>query len=201
MLSTTYAMVHMEGVLRFLLGREDWRDCLDISDRGFWFSFTALIWAAPIQIWVFMSEPSILASVADAQGQTYVMPDIGDYVLVGMSRYLLGWALFPIVMYYLVQMLEAADQYVPYIIVSNWVSLALTILILVPQTVLVNVGLIGPGFWVLSEVVFFGFQIWLLWFIARNALQIAGGQAAAVVVVDLILVLILIPGFVNAFYG
>jgi len=199
MLSATYAMIHMEGVLRFMLGREDWRECLDITDRGFWLSFTALIWASPIQIWVFMSEPSILASVAEAQGQAYAMPDIGDYVLVGMSRYLLGWALFPLVMYYLVQVLEAVDQYVPYIIVSNWISLVLTILILVPQTVLVNVGLIGPGLWVLSEVALFGFQIWLLWFIARNALQIAGSQAAAVVVVDLILVLILIPAFVEAF--
>lgn len=199
MLSATYAMIHMEGVLRFLLRRGAWRDCLDITDRGFWLSFTALIWAAPIQIWVLMSEPAILASVAEAQDQVYATPDIGDYVLVGMSRYLLGWALFPIVMYYLAQMLEAVDQYVPYIIVSNWTSLVLTILVLIPQTILVNTHMIGPGLWLLSEVALFFFQIWLMFFIARHVLQIAGGQAAAIVVVNLILVLVLIPAFVDAF--
>ena len=199
MLSVAYAMIHLEGVSRFLLHRGSWHDCLDLTDRGFWLSFTALIWATPIQIWVLMSEPAILASVAEAQGQAYVTPDVGDYVFLGMSRYLLGWALFPLVMYYLVKMLEASDHYVPYIVISNWMSLLLTVLILVPQTVLVNAGLIGPGLWLLTEVALFFFQIWLLWFIARHALQIAGSQAAAVVVVDLILVLILIPAFVDVF--
>ena len=199
MLSVAYAMIHLEGVSRFLLRRGTWQDCLDLTDRGFWLSFTALIWAAPIQIWVLMSEPAILASVAEAQGQNFAAPDMGDYIFLGMSRYLLGWALFPLVMYFLVQMLDASDRFVPYIIISNWMSLLLTILILVPQTALINAGLIGPGLWLLTEVALFFFQIWLLWFIARHALQIAGGQAAAVVVVALILVLILIPAFVDLF--
>ena len=199
MLSVSYAMVHMEGVLRFLLQRGEWRDCLDISDRGFWLSFTALIWAAPIQIWVLMSEPGILSSIAEAQEQTFVAPDTGIYVATGMARYILSWCLFPVVMFYLVRLLEASEHYVPYIIVSNWASLLLSIGLLIPQTFLVNIGIIGPGLWLLLEFALFGFQIWLLWFIARDVLKIASSQAAAVVVVDLILVLFLIPAFVSVF--
>ena len=199
MLSVPYALLHMEGVLRLVLQRGAWRDYLDVSDRGFWMSFTAMLWAAPVQIWVLMSEPEIFRSIAEAQDQVFEVPSLGTYVAAGMTRYVLAWILFPIVMFYLVRLLDAAERYVPFIVVTHWASLVLVVGILVPQTFLVNMGLIGPGLWLLLEFSLLLFQIWLLWFIASEVLEIGKSQAFAVVFVDLMLMLVVIPAFVSVF--
>ena len=62
-LSLAYIMSALEGAAKLALRRDDWPEHFDFSESGFWLSFSAMLWAAPLQLWQSVSSLGIAAAV------------------------------------------------------------------------------------------------------------------------------------------
>ncbi len=153
----------------------------DLSMRGFWRSFGAAIVVLPI----YVCFVAIHFDGTDASALRFV--------IVEALAYGAAWAVFPIVMVGLAQILNLSGNYVPFIIASNWSSV-LRVVIFIPVNTLFafggptsDVGVLLYLFTILIALVYF-------WFVTRTALQTTMGLAAGLVVVELFLGL-LVAGF------
>ncbi len=138
----------------------------DATVAGFWRSFYAALLIAPAYV--------ILLAL-----------DLGDrpvaagplrLVLVEGIAYVISWTAFPLAMVYVAQRLDRSQHYIRYIVAQNWANV-LEIALFLP------VAAIAAGS---AAVAVLPLLAWIAvlvyeWYIARTALEITGGQAAAVV--------------------
>ncbi len=143
----------------------------DATIEGFWRSFYAALLVAPAYV--------ILLAL-----------DLGDrpatagpvkLVLVEGIAYVISWTAFPLAMVRFARRLDRSHHYIRYIVAQNWANV-LEIALFLP------VAAIAAG----SAAVALPLLAWIAvlvyeWYVARTALEITGGQAAAVVALSVIL--------------
>ena len=84
----------------------------DKSVGGFWRSFFAAVLVAPLFL--------LLLIIRFAVDEI----DVGAfrfYTIEGVA-YVIGWTLFPLVIYYLIQSLEKGSEFIGFIVAYNWAS-------------------------------------------------------------------------------
>ncbi len=146
---------------------------------GFWRSF----WAAAI-----MAPFALIALVREADA---VPPDsLWRFVAFQVIAYAVGWLAYPLVMVRIADLLGRRDRYFQYMVAYNWFHVAWAVLG-GPIMLLGVIGVIPPmGEGVLNLVVLvvlLGYE----WFITRHALKVEAGTAAALVIIDLLLSVII----------
>ncbi len=99
--------------------------------------------------------------------------------------YIIGWVAFPLIMIYVCDRIGRFDRYLRYIVAHNW-SNVMQVAVFLLVTILAK-GFLGGG-----QAVFLGLAATLAilfyqWFIARAALEVSGGGAAAIVGLDLMI--------------
>jgi hypothetical protein len=111
-------------------------------------------------------------------------------LVVETLAYVVGWCAFPLAAHLLSEAIDRKAEWAGYIAIYNWSSL-LQMAVLLPLAGLTQSGLVPQGLGILLQ--FFG-AVALLgygWFVARTALRVGGGMAAAFVGMDLIISLTL----------
>ncbi len=103
---------------------------------------------------------------------------------VELIGYSLGWTVFPLASAALVDASRRWPLWPLFIAAWNWTNLA-------QYAALLGATLLNPllptGFGGALTLVAFGYALWLEWFVARAALQLGGGQAVALVALDLVI--------------
>ncbi|MCH8184365.1 MAG: hypothetical protein IID55_14400 [Proteobacteria bacterium] len=146
----------------------------DLSIRGFWRSFGAAVVVLPVYIYfVAVNFHGTDASTA-------------WFVIVKALNYGAAWAVFPILMVGLARILSLTENYVPFIVASNWASV-LQVLLFIPVNTFAAFGGLESGgvalFYLLTLTMVLVYQ----WFVARTALQTTRAIAGGLVAVDLVL--------------
>lgn len=153
------------------------------SIAGFWRSFFVAILIAP------------LAALMIGYQLGNAPPDVdsGRLIAVEIVSYALGWIVYPLAALFACRLMELTDYYVGYIIAYNW-SHVIPAVIALPIGLAAVSGLLplGPARTILLIVT--AAVLAYRWFIARVALGANGLTAAALVVLELLLELLVYAG-------
>ena len=106
--------------------------------------------------------------------------------LVYGASYAVGWTAFPVVMLWLVRLLDREEDYFGYIAMYNWSQLLITVVTLPMAAIRSGQLLPAPLVGFLGVVVEFAMLAYL-WFIVRAGLRIGPAAAIGVVLTDLAL--------------
>ena len=150
------------------------------SIEGFWRSFLVALLVAPLL------APALVFHLMGSTGDL----DIGATLTIELVSYALRWIVYPIAALLVCRLMTLTDNYVSYIIAYNWSHVVPAVLIL-PIVLPAIFGLLPRGVveFALLAVTFavFGYR----WFIARVALGADALTAAAFVILEVILELLL----------
>lgn len=150
---------------------------LDLSERGFWRSFPAILLVAPLYLWASRIELEL-----PEQGVPAPAPSIG-WDLFGLLLQWFGW---PLVVAGLARLAGLTQGFVRYVVAYNWSSV-LVMAAFLPPLLLYGVGLMGaPVALTLSFAVLL-LSLYYRWYIARTAFETQGAVAFALVLADLVL--------------
>ncbi len=144
----------------------------DASLDGFWKSFFAAVLVAPAYVLIIFTE------FAGAEGTASA--GVVRIFLVEALVYVILWATFPLIMYYLAEQIDHSDQYKGFVVAQNWASV-IQMLILLP-VVLLSAGAFLPE--ALLAALSFAVSLLVLgymWFITRSALNVSGAMATGIV--------------------
>jgi hypothetical protein len=158
----------------------------DRSLRGFWRSFMVAILAAvptALLIWLHLSGLRV---------------DAGPPRILAAETifYVIGWVAFPLVMFYVVPIIDRVDHYLGFIVAYNWASL-IQLLVLLPAYGLAASQMLPPGASQALSFAAWGAILVYEWFVVRTALALPGLAAAGIVLLDVILSLI-VDGLADA---
>ncbi len=157
-------------------------DYFDDTVEAYWKSFNAAAIVAPayaLLLILGLSENEALAGRFT----------IAIIAIVETLAYVIGWVAFPLIMIYVCDRIGRFDRYWRYIVAHNW-SNVIQVAVFLAATIL-SKGILGGGF-----SLFLGFAatvaiLFYRWFIARTALEVSGGAAAAIVGLDLMISLVI----------
>ena len=168
------------GSLRLACGDKNGMNYFNTSHLGFWRSFTAAIIVAPIF--------ALLLSVRYAVSSNDV--NLFRFVLIYAIAYIIGWVAFPIIINYVTDVLGHGKKFVRYIIIYNWASV-LQNFIYLPFAILVEAQLIHGTAASIIGLCLLSLVFLYTTFITKTALEVSNGIAAAIIVFDLILSVII----------
>ncbi len=160
----------------------------DISLEGYWRSFFAALIVAPAHIALVLIEGGPGAEESEWLG----------FWLVKAIAYAAGWTAWPLVMFYIAKAIDREPAYLGYIVAYNWaqiVAAGLFFLVAIVATTMLPAGAVEATFF-LTTMLLLAYQ----WFIARAALDIGGGLAAGLVILDLV-VSVMIGGIALTLIG
>ena len=159
----------------------------DFSEKGFWNSFWAAAIAAPLWLWLVLSQRTASIEMAAAAGLASDIPPLKLFLIAEGGAYLLSWFLFALMMLPITKILQVPARYAPYIITRNWAMVLVYFIIATPLTALENLGVFGPAAKAFLEPAAALVVLTYLWHITRLVLGITGVQAAAVILFDVLL--------------
>ena len=150
-------------------------DFFDGTVEAYWKSFYAAAIVAPAYALLLILR---LSEVGTRAGPVAI-------AAFEILAYIIGWVAFPLVMIYVCDRIGRFDRYLRYIAAHNWSNL-IQIAVFLLATVLAK-GFLGG-----AAAVFLGLAatvaiLFYQWFIARAALEVSGGGAAAIVGLDLLI--------------
>lgn len=117
-----------------------------------------------------------------------VLPDVSllRFITVEGLAYVISWSAFPLVMFYISGLLDRSERYFDFLSAYNW-SAVIQMGVYLPVVAVADSGLMPTG---VDEGLVLAVTMLVLmyqWFIARTTLDINGGSAAGVVLLDMIL--------------
>lgn len=161
------------GAWRLALFDRTGLDHFDPTVEAYWKSFNAAVIVAPAYALLLALK---LAAV-DARAGLFTV------AVVEILAYIIGWVAFPLIMVYVSERIGRFDRYLRYIAAHNWSNVIQVALILVVTAI--AQGFLGSGNAGLLLIAAYLAILLYQWFIARTALDISGGGAAAIVGLDL----------------
>jgi hypothetical protein len=167
----------LRGTADLLNRRREGVAAFDVSEAGFWRSFGA--------IW--LTLPAYVVTLALEQRQAgpggSLFADPGVAFLVGAAQ-VASFLVLPLIMIAVCRRLGLGRAYVPFVVVTNWLS-AFAALVLAVPGILVLVGWAPPGLATVFLVAFGAVLVHVQWFAAKATLGVTGLLAAGVVGLDI----------------
>jgi len=155
-------------------GRRIGLDLLDGSPRGAWRSFVAVLVAAP-----FFLALKLVSTPPGVGGADPVRLWIAEAI-----GYVMGWFALPLVMLAVARVMDRQHRWPLFVCAWNWTNVAqITVLLVAALVTALMPRVLGQ----LVTLVALSYVVWLQWFVAREALDIPGLRAVAVVGVDIVL--------------
>ena len=172
----TYIFYHIELVWQFVRGNKEALYAVDASRRGLWLSFLAIAIVEPIRI--------LYAVFFGFQDKLFLFRDGGfGYFLLQLF---LDWGLFPLAMLLLAGILAFKDRLIPLIVSSNWLSVIVMVITLVPGA-MISSGLASGPVAQLISLAMYGFVLWISFRLFRFVLDCSASIAAGLTIVTVIL--------------
>ena len=153
----------------------------DDSPAGFVKSFGAAVVLAPFYIML-----QFLRAQVDPPGA----PPF-DVFVIETFAYAISWLAFPVVMDKICEQIGRENLYLRFIVAQNWAKIPQLLIFLLPLAAIRVVDLVPAGLVQLLGLLVFGYLVAYIWFIAKHALEIDGRVAAAIVLIDFVLSLII----------
>ncbi len=163
------------GAWRLALLDRKGLDCFDSTIEAYWKSFNAAVIVAPAYAFLLI----LRLTEFEARAGWFAV------IAVETLAYIIGWVAFPLIMIYVCDRIGRFDRYLRYIVAHNWSNVIQVGLFLV--VTIVSKGLLGGAHSVLLGLAATAAILFYQWFIARTALEITGGGAAAIVGLDLMI--------------
>jgi hypothetical protein len=170
----------VKGTMDLLHSRSEGLESFDFSETGFWHSFSAIGLALPAYVVTIALERHRLGILQPDH------PLLGSLWLDGLVA--LGFAAsflaLPLAMIGVSRGLRLTHRYVPFVIVTNWISV-IGLLTLSFPALLMLIGWATPelaGFFTLA---FATLLLRMQWFATKATLGVSGGLALAVVLLGL----------------
>lgn len=181
MISWNEIFTALYGVWRLAHFDEDGWKIFDTSTDGVRKSFFAAVLVAPAQAII------ILLSLSASESAPTAGP--GRVLAVFVIGYVIGWVVFPLIMYGVCQTIAKSEQWGKYVVGYNWASV-LQVGIFLPIAV-ISVTLGSGGLATFLSVASLLAVATYAWFIARTGLDIPANGAVAVVLLDLLISVVL----------
>jgi hypothetical protein len=172
----------LRGTAALLNRRSDGLRSFDFSEAGLWHSFGAIVLTLPAFVVTLALERRRLGLALPGRS---LIDDNGLLALVALAHVAAFLAL-PVAMVWIVRRLELQRRYVPFVIVTNWISVVgLTVLSL--PAILLMLGWATPGLSTLFAIAFGAVMVRLQWFATKVTLGVSNGVAAMIVALGLVL--------------
>jgi hypothetical protein len=164
------------GSLRLAKGDATGMTFFNTTPEGFWRSFTAATLIAPL--FILLIGVRYLVSESDVT--------LVRYSSIYAISYVIGWVAFPLLIFYLTDLLGIGERCVRYLVAYNWASVLQNFLYL-PFALLVETNFLhGPAMTFIG-IGLLGLVFLYIWFITRTALEISTFLAIGFVVIDFLL--------------
>jgi hypothetical protein len=184
-----------KGTLDLLHSRSEGLKAFDMSERGFWRSFTAIWLALPAYIVTIALERlrlGILQPDHPLLGSLFI--DMAVALGYGAS-----FIALPLAMIGICRKLGLTKRYAPFVIVTNWISV-IGLLTLSFPALLLLLGWATPGLATVFTLTFAVLVVRMQWFATKAALGVTGGLAFGIVLLGLGLN-VAIAGAIQALIG
>ncbi len=161
------------GAFRLACFDETGHSHFNISVEGFWHSFFAAVLVAPG--YVLLVSQGIISGTESLSVWT---------ILVHFGIYAASWVLFPLVTFFVIDLLKLGHRYTALIVAINWA------MVIEISAMMVSLGLamiLPPNLAGLLTIMIVIGLIVYQWFVIRTALQSTGAVASAFVLFGLLL--------------
>ena len=173
MIGGQYVTNALYGAYRLARADTNGLSYFDNSTAGFWRSFFAAVLIAPLFLILLIIRFSV-----DDIGASPVR-----FYTVEAIAYVIGWVLFPLVVFYLVETLGKQERYMGFIIAYNWAAVLQNGFYL-PFAILFQLGLIPVEAAGILNLLLLGLVLAYTWFVAKAALDISGAVAGGIIILD-----------------
>lgn len=162
----------MNGCLMLMRGDVAGLERFDVSIEGFWRSFQAAIFAAPLYFLLLFLQPS----PSGLSGWSFLIS--------GVLTFTIGWVFFPLLALGLSRFYGLTDRYVPLIVAVNWMALPQLLIF----TAAIVLSLILPaGIVTLFLLVITVAVLYIQWFVIKSALATTAMTAITFLFLDLVI--------------
>ena len=169
----------MSGSLRLLFRDTGGYDEFNLTESGFWRSFTAVIPIAPLFIY------SATVEIVDP-----ATADLGEHKPLPMELVVITlvvqWFAWPLAMAFIARSAGLTHNYSRYIIAYNWSSILIMVMQLMPVLLFAMAGASVNMAVVLTTLILV-ILLYYRWYIALTALEITASFAWVVVLADFVL--------------
>lgn len=170
------------GTMALLNRRIEGLDAFDMSEAGFWRSFRAIWLTLPAFVVTLALERQRLGLATDGGG----LFDVSRLTLAVAAGHVGSFLALPLAMIPVARRLGLEGGYAPFVIVTNWIAAAGSILLSLPS-ILLLVGWATPGLFGLFTAAFAAIVLRAHWFAAKATLRVSGSRAAVIVAFGLAL--------------
>ena len=172
----------LRGTAALLNRRADGLAAFDLSERGFWRSFGAIL----------LTLPAYVVALALARhrlgldvGGAFLFADPGLALRIALEQ-VASFLAMPLAMIPLARRFGWSERYVPFVIVTNWIGVFGALLLALPG-LLFLLGLETAGLTGLFTLVCLALLLHVNWFATKVALRTNGLAAAALTLLALAL--------------
>src|SRR5690606_23432725 len=169
---------------------------IDRSIDGFFRSFSAFLLLVPLYVLIAIADHRVLAQSAGLEISE--VPQLPTFVAAALVE-VLDWIVFPLVMVPVARLLRLEPSYASFVTTRNWAKTFVDLAGGLPF-VAVGFGLLTGPFGDILLIAGFAAQIFLRWRVAVAALPATASVRAAVVVLE-VLILLLVNQLVLRLFG
>jgi hypothetical protein len=170
------------GAVDLLNSRVEGLKAFDMSEHGFWRSFAAILLTLPAYVVSIAFERLRLGLI---QPDRTLLDSLWIDLVVALGH-VAGFIALPVAMIWIVRAFRLTDRYVPFVIVTNWITV-LGLLVLSVPAMLLLLGWATPALASLFGLAFSIIVLRLQWFAAKATLGVPGLAAFAIVLLGLVL--------------
>ncbi|MGB1875682.1 MAG: hypothetical protein ACPHGY_01985 [Rhodospirillaceae bacterium] len=166
------------GLWRLVRWDEKALGFFNATEDGFWRSFMAAVFVAPLQatyqvsVYLTMDEPPSACRMAAIESIEYVIL----------------WTLYPLVMFYIVKLLDRETEFFGYAVAYNWFQLGVGF-VAMPVVILSQLQVLPLAISGFFDSMIFVAYVTYAAFIARAGLKVSIGTGIGIVVIDILLTL------------
>ncbi|EIM27683.1 hypothetical protein [Microvirga lotononidis] len=170
------------GTLDLLNSRSEGLKSFDMSERGFWRSFTAIWLTLPAYVVSLAFERLRLGLL---QPDRPLLDSFWIDLVVALGH-VAGFVALPVAMIWIARWLRLEKSYVPFVIVTNWISVMGMLVLSVPA-MLMLLGWAPAGLASLFSLAFAIIIVRLQWFATKETLKIESLPALGIVILGIML--------------
>jgi hypothetical protein len=171
-----------KGTLDLLNSRIEGLQSFDMSEHGFWRSFAAIWLTLPAFVVSLAFERLRLGLL---QPDRSLLDSLWVDAVVALGH-VASFVALPAAMIWIAPKLRLTHRYVPFVIVTNWISVASLLILSVPAT-LVLLGWAPPPLAVVFSIAFAIIVVRLQWFATKATLGVQSLPALGIVLLGIVL--------------
>ncbi len=170
-----------KGTLDLLHSRSEGLKSFDMSERGFWRSFAAILLTLPAYIISLAIERMRIGAVPNGS----LLDNLWVDAVVALGH-VGGYIALPLAMIFIARRFGLTNRYAPFVIVTNWISVIALLVLSVP-TMLLLLGWATPPLAGLFSLAFAVILVRMQWFATKATLGLSSIPALGIVLFGILL--------------